>query len=534
MQYFLFATGEDEKLKPLTSSLPAPMCPVLNRPVMTYSVELLARHGAKEIHVPLLHQGASIEAHFGNGRRWDVTFRYLPQREPLGTAGSIKRVEQLIRETLLILPADTLLDLDIDAALVAHHAHNSTATVICHHGEATGAYILEPTVLAYIPLGVAYDCVTELIPTLELAGEPVHYYRHTGYWNRLCSYADLHRAQQDMFASLINAPLACGQPPLRYPVGEGSEIAPGIWSGTHTIIHPTAKLIAPLYIGPDCRIGAEAEVGPQTVLGSHTIVDEGATIERSTVLAHTYVGRMVNIQERVVAQTLLIDQNTATALAVTDRFLLSKVTPRLPRLLLRMALERGLALILLLLLLPLLLFFALLLWSTSGEAPLVYHRRVGTTPIAMVTGNLEPTVIRLLRLRTRQANQRYLSIGQWLEGVEFHRLPELWSVVCGEIALVGVKPLSHEEASKINEEWQLIRYQCPAGFTGLWYVQTQYLAGFQEMSMADTYYAATDSGRSALRLLRQTPQVWVRKVRQRAYQETTSQSSEVRSQPAVQ
>ncbi|MCB0062324.1 MAG: sugar transferase [Caldilineaceae bacterium] len=533
MQYFLLATGEDEKLKPLTHSLPAPMCPVLNRPVMTYSVELLARHGAHEILVPLFHQGASIETHFGSGRRWNVAFHYLPQREALGTAGAIKRVEQLIRQTVLILPADRLLDLDINAAVIAHHAHNSMATAICHNGEATGAYLLEPAALAHVPLGTIFDCA-ELISVLSRAGESTYTYRHTGYWNPLASYADLHRAQQEMFASLIGAPLACEQSAPRYPVGEGYEIAPGIWMGTHTVIHPTAKLHAPLYIGSDCRIGADVEIGPETVLGTHTIVDEGATIQQSTVLAHTYVGRMVNIQDRMVAHNLLIDQSSATALVVTDRFLLSKVSPRLLRVLLRMVLERGLALLLLLLLLPLLLFLALLLWSTSGEAPLVYHRRFGTLPAAAATGSAEPTLIHLLRFRTQQANQRALPIGQWLEQVEWQRLPELWSVLTGQIALVGVKPLTDEESDKITEEWQQIRYQCPAGFTGLWYVQTGYLTSFQEVCMADTYHAATDSGRHARQLLRQTPQVWLRTVRQRSYPKPIAQSSEVRSQPVVQ
>ncbi len=539
MQSFLLATGEVEKLRPLTNSTPSPMCPVLNRPVMTYGVELLARHGAKEIFVALLQQGATIEEHFGDGKRWDVHFHYLLQRQAVGTAGALKRAEQLINETVLVLPADVLFDLDIEAAVADHRAHGAVATVICNRGGPTGAYIFEPEVLALIPVGEAHDCEDQLIPALLAAGYSVHQHASGGYWNPLHTFTDLHNAQRDMFASLIGTPLPGQQPPLRYPVGEGHEIAPGIWTGTHTIIHPTAKLTPPLYIGSDCRVGAQVELGPQSFLGKQTIIDQGATIQQSTILPHTYIGEMVDVQGRIVAQNLLIDQATATAVAIPDRFLLGKVSPRLPAMLLRTVLERGFALILLLLLLPLLVLLGLLLWSTSGTAPLSANSRIGTRPAALLQGKREPALLRLLQLRTRDNAHAHLPLGEWLEQWELHRLPELWSVVRGEIALVGVKPLTATAADAITEEWQKVRYQSPAGFTGLWYVQQEHDRGAEESWVADSYYAATETTQQAVRLLWQTPQVWARsnwqgRNQQQPNEQQLAQSSEVRSQPAVQ
>lgn len=538
MQYFLLATGEHKKLQPLTHSTPAPMCPVLNRPVMLYSVELMARAGAKEILTSLLEHSASVEEYFGDGKRWHTTFRYLPQHQPLGTVGALKRFEHLVTETVLVLPADALLDLDIAAAEQAHRAHGGRLTVICHHGkgkegEATGAFLIEPELLAFVPAGKPFALIEDLVPAMLAAGEAVHHFATNAYWNPLATFPEYHQAQQDMFASLLGQMPPSGQKPLRYPVGDGCEIAPGIWSGTHTVIHPKARLVAPLYLGADCRIGAEAEIGPETVLGTHTVVDTGATVQRSTVLPHTYIGEMVDIQERVVAHNLLIDQKSATTLAVTDRFLLSKVTPQLPRRLLRMFWERGLALLLLMLVLPLLLLLGLLNWGTSGSLPFVYQRRLGTRPIAAIRGDTEPTVLHLLRLRTRQGTHQFLPLGQWLEQWDLHRLPELWNVVSGQIALVGVKPLTVEEASKITEEWQLVRYQCAAGFTGLWYIQMQRFNSFEVICMADTYHAATNNSRQALHYLWHTPQVWRNNSWQLHTERQLAQSSEVRSQPAV-
>jgi lipopolysaccharide/colanic/teichoic acid biosynthesis glycosyltransferase len=143
-------------------------------------------------------------------------------------------------------------------------------------------------------------------------------------------------------------------------------------------------------------------------------------------------------------------------------------------------------------------------------------------------------VLRLLRLRTRLPNQSFLPLGQWLEQWEGHRLPELWSVVCGELALVGVKPLTAAEESHLTEEWQMVRYQIAAGFTGLWYSQPNPEEQFDLLCMADSYQAATDSWQQALMYLGRTPLAWFRLTARRTRSDQVTTSAEVRSQPVVQ
>ncbi|MCB0027631.1 MAG: nucleotidyltransferase family protein, partial [Anaerolineales bacterium] len=53
MRVLLIATGENHALAPLTNSIPSPMLPVINRPVMEHNIELLARQGFKDILVSL-------------------------------------------------------------------------------------------------------------------------------------------------------------------------------------------------------------------------------------------------------------------------------------------------------------------------------------------------------------------------------------------------------------------------------------------------------------------------------------------------
>ena len=568
MHYLLMATGESGKLCPLTAVVPAPMIPILNRPVMTYSLELFARRGPARILVALYEQSAMIEKYFGDGSRWNVKLDYLLQRQPLGTAGTLKRAEQLLKGTVCVLPADALLDLDIDAAIRYHRNHGGVATaILCRSGDIgsghndhdntdkgdkfagkrqtsdsfkanmvqlTGAFILEPEVLALIPGGEKGDIATDLLPTLIEEGHAVYCYTCCGYWNALTSFEALQEAQSAMLASLNGGEPVNGQPPIRYPFQDGRQIAPGIWCGTHTFIHPTAQLTAPLYIGSDCRIGPETEIGPQTVLGSHSVVDEGATVRESIVLHHTYVGRLVDVQQRIVAQNLLIDRVTESSLPITDPFLLGEVNPRSTKLFWRTLFDRFVAALLIGLLSPLIVSIALLLWFTSGLPPFCVVQRFGVKPRWLAQELSEPSQLRLLRFRQHDRQQRILPVGAWVESWQLQRLPELFSVLRGEMALVGVKPLTEEERCQITEEWQLVRYQIAAGFTGLWYLQTTRDTPFDSLCMADSYQAATDRWQQALTYLWQTPRVWMQTIRRNPEQRQLANPSEVRSQPVAQ
>ena len=130
MQALLLATGESQKLAPLTKNIPSPMVPVANRPTMSYAVELLARQGIQNIHVSLQQLAGSVESYFGNGERWGTELTYLLQREALGTAGALKWAEKYLTETFLVLPADMLVDLDIAQLVAQHRMWGSLATAV--------------------------------------------------------------------------------------------------------------------------------------------------------------------------------------------------------------------------------------------------------------------------------------------------------------------------------------------------------------------------------------------------------------------
>jgi NDP-sugar pyrophosphorylase family protein len=538
MLAILLATGESEKLRPVTGSLPSPMLPIANRPVMAYTVEALARHGVKELLVSLYYLSGSIEGYFGAGRRWGVNIDYAPQRDGWGSAGSLRWAGRNLRQSFLALPADALIDFDVEAAMAYHRQHGQAVTVILHPADKgqplylddqgnvtlapvegatrfdnTNAYIFEPEVLRHIPPRTHFDLRHDLLPALAAAGVPLRGWVMSGYWNPLDSFADYQEAQQVVLASAWDGgQLPEGAARLRYPGVAGRQIAPGIWVGRNPAIHPSALLSPPVLVGDNSRIGRNVELGPNTVVGADVIIDDEATINSSAILDHTYIGQLVEVQNRLVSKKQLVDAPTGQSAEVSDDFLLNETHPEMVDGTFRWGFEATLAL---LLALPITILLGLPVLLTSGR---LFSRveRVYSRPRTLGGGGDGPQSVRLLHFYTRFPDGRPTAIGAWLEAWELNRLAELWNVVRGDLVLVGVKPLLPEEARQVTQSWQQARNSCPGGFTGLWYLETAPESDLDEVLVNDAYYVATQSRRQNLRLLWRAPGAWWRRNRRYA------------------
>src|SRR5919199_927760 len=103
MKAVIMAGGKGTRLRPLTSNQPKPMVPIVNVPCMEHIVNLLKRHGFEDILVTLEFMPEVIRDHFGDGSEWDVKMEYSVEEEPLGTAGSVKFVEDKLTERFIVV-----------------------------------------------------------------------------------------------------------------------------------------------------------------------------------------------------------------------------------------------------------------------------------------------------------------------------------------------------------------------------------------------------------------------------------------------
>ncbi len=328
----IMAGGGGSRLRPLTCDRPKPMVPVMNRPLMEYSVELLHRHGFRDIAVTLQYLPEQIRDHFGDGAGFGVNLHYFVEEEPLGTAGSVKNAASMLDDTFIVISGDALTDFDLTEAVHFHRARGAAATLVLKSVETpleygvvmiepdgavnrflekpgwgevfsdtvnTGIYILEPEVLSMVEAGRMFDFSKDLFPRLLEAKEPLFGCVLGGFW---CDIGDLEeylRAHREILAGGVRVRL------------RGRETRKGIWMEEGVEVHPRALLQAPLYIGANCRIEAGSRICDGAVLGPHTRVEERASVKRGLTWEGAYIGRGAALRGGILCSAAQLESRAA-------------------------------------------------------------------------------------------------------------------------------------------------------------------------------------------------------------------------------
>ena len=123
------AGGKGSRLAPLTDHAPKPLMPILDKPILHYIIELLKKNDFTDISVTLGYMANSIVERFGDGRELGVRLRYFIEKEPLGTAGSVKVAAADFEDDFLVISGDAYTDFDLGALVSFHRSHGKLATI---------------------------------------------------------------------------------------------------------------------------------------------------------------------------------------------------------------------------------------------------------------------------------------------------------------------------------------------------------------------------------------------------------------------
>ena len=82
---------------------------------------------------------------------------------------------------------------------------------------------------------------------------------------------------------------------------------------------------------------------------------------------------------------------------------------------------------------------------------------------------------------------RVTSLGKFLRKFSLDELPQLWNVLCGQMSLVGPRPIVREEIGKYGRRFALYRQVRP-GITGLWQISGRNNTTYEERTRLDEYY----------------------------------------------
>src|SRR5690606_1880072 len=121
MKAVVMAGGEGTRLRPMTSSMPKPLLPVANRPIMEHVLRQLQRHGLNETVVTVECLASLVKNYIGDGEELGMELKYANEEKALGTARSVKNAEEALNaDAFLVISGDALTDFDLTELIYFH------------------------------------------------------------------------------------------------------------------------------------------------------------------------------------------------------------------------------------------------------------------------------------------------------------------------------------------------------------------------------------------------------------------------------
>ena len=342
----ILAAGKGTRVRPITYTIPKPMIPILQKPVMEFLLELLRKHGFDQIMVNVSHLAEEIENYFRDGQRFGVQIGYSFEGkiddqgklvgEAIGSAGGMRRIQDFspfFDETFVVLCGDALIDLDLTAAVKWHRSKGAMATIITksvpqeevssygvvvtdHDNRVrafqekpsveealstninTGIYIFEPEVFKYIPSGVEYDIGSQLFPHLVEINAPFYAIPMDFEWVDIGKVPDYWRAIRGVLLGEIKN--------VQIP---GYEVAPNIYTGLNVAVNwDRVDITGPVYIGAMTRIEDGAKIVGPSMIGPNCWICGGATVDNSVIFEWSRLGPGVRLVDKLVFGRYCVDK----------------------------------------------------------------------------------------------------------------------------------------------------------------------------------------------------------------------------------
>ena len=350
MKAMILAAGKGTRVRPITYTIPKPMIPILQKPVMEFLLELLRQHGFDQIMVNVSHLAHEIEGYFRDGQRFGVQIAYSfegyidqngeLQGKAIGSAGGMRRIQDFspfFDDTFVVLCGDALIDLDLTAAVKWHREKGSIATIITKTVDReevssygvvvtdedgkikafqekpkvedalstninTGIYIFEPEVLDYIPSGVEFDIGGQLFPKLVEIGAPFYAIPMDFEWVDIGKVPDYWQAIRSVLSGEVKN--------VQIP---GREIAPGIYAGLNVAVNlDKVNIQGPVYIGGMTHIEDGATIIGPTMIGPNCWICSGAIVKDSVIFDYSRLGSGVRLENKLVYGRYCVDKTGAT------------------------------------------------------------------------------------------------------------------------------------------------------------------------------------------------------------------------------
>lgn len=205
----IMAGGKGTRLAPYTATIPKPLVPIEEYPILEILLRQLRHHGIKDVTLMLGHMAGYIKNFFGDGKKFGLNITSVIEKKPLGTAGPLSLLKKENRP-FLVMNGDLFTTMNFSKLVDHHLKKKADATIGIHqqetkiqlgvihadrHNQITkytekptyyfnvsiGIYALSPAAVSLVPKNTFYN-FPDLVEALIAANRKVLAYKHSSYW----------------------------------------------------------------------------------------------------------------------------------------------------------------------------------------------------------------------------------------------------------------------------------------------------------------------------------------------------------------
>lgn len=336
MKAMVLAAGVGSRLDPLTSRVPKPLVPIVNRPVIEHIINLLADHGYRDLIANLHYLPEQLKEHFGDGKDFGVNMQFHYEAELSGDAGGVRACKSFLNDgTFIVLMGDLITDCDLTHIVREHKRKGAIASIaikrvpnVEHFGvvmqdkngfikgfqekpkkeealsdlASAGIYVLEPEIFKFMPETGSYGFGRQLFPSLVEKGARVLGVEIESYWSDVGTIAQYRQSNFDALNGLVN---------LRIPsVKQESTSDFTIFYGEGSDVDEGAKVAGRLLLGKGSKISRGARLKGSVVIGDNCEIAEDAQLEDVVIWSGSRIERGAKLFNSIVGDSCVIEQES--------------------------------------------------------------------------------------------------------------------------------------------------------------------------------------------------------------------------------
>ena len=313
MKAIILAGGIGTRLRPLSCTRPKLLFPVLNKPLVDWTLERLAETEVDGVTLAVKYMAETFMQRYGESK-YGIKISYSLEKKPMRTGGAIKYAEELIghEEPFLVLNGDIFTAIDYTALINKHKQNKAVATIALYKvkdpsrygtvkltnqnritqfiekaplGKApsnlinAGIYVLDPEIFNYIPAGRPVSIEHEVFPKLAEEGKLFgHEFKQV--WIDIGKPVDYLKA---------NRVLLDAEPKKRL-LGKDSNLGEG------------TEFSDPVMVDEGVTVGQNSKLGPYAIIGRDAVLGRNITLENSVVFPEATISDRASVRGAIIGE----------------------------------------------------------------------------------------------------------------------------------------------------------------------------------------------------------------------------------------